>query len=541
MPDNNPFDLPDPSQALPLLHALHPSLPHLATCDASGHLQILDLDALTPLNHHSASLDHASGLTLAIGGPPSRPLVAWIDPSGTPHLWAYTAKEGLAASPCPLPTLARFRPEISGARFDALWLTSAGSRTWAVLSASPSGGLIANGRLILIRDPHPHDATTDPLGPCLLAEIDAACPLPTLVPTTLQLPLGFRRPRLRHHPNLFTPATRLRWTSPQTLSITWAGPDLLKPADLRIDRQSIRVDLSLDPPSTPATPLPSTLDFETIALDDHPDGPRWLSPQPNGATLHAQGHDRPLSFIPTSSLPDLTPLGHPRCALALSRLGLRWDGTEVTLDTLRADALSRLGDPDSSTRTGPVRPDTRVEGHSFTLLADSSRADRLLLLRPPSRPSPRVLPHPVLNLIPDHVRRRPLDRPRVDLLASAIDALEDYLAVWRRPGGVELWSLRAGDRLKAWPFPAAPGQADRRLILIGDDPDYLPELLILEAPAPPGDADRAVLVARVEFGDPHVQPLGHLLIPPTTRLDDLSPLDPDRRRWSLNDTHLTLK
>ncbi len=466
MPDNNPFDLPDPSQALPLLHALHPSLPHLATCDASGHLQILDLDALTPLNHHSASLDHASGLTLAIGGPPSRPLVAWIDPSGTPHLWAYTAKEGLAASPCPLPTL---------------------------------------------------------------------------VPTTLQLPLGFRRPRLRHHPNLFTPATRLRWTSPQTLSITWAGPDLLKPADLRIDRQIIRVDLSLDPPSTPATPLPSTLDFETIALDDHPDGPRWLSPQPNGATLHAQGHDRPLSFIPTSSLPDLTPLGHPRCALALSRLGLRWDGTEVTLDTLRADALSRLGDPDSSTRTGPVRPDTRVEGHSFTLLADSSRADRLLLLRPPSRPSPRVLPHPVLNLIPDHVRRRPLDRPRVDLLASAIDALEDYLAVWRRPGGVELWSLRAGDRLKAWPFPAAPGQADRRLILIGDDPDYLPELLILEAPAPPGDADRAVLVARVEFGDPHVQPLGHLLIPPTTRLDDLSPLDPDRRRWSLNDTHLTLK
>ena len=249
--------------------------------------------------------------------------------------------------------------------------------------------------------------------------------------------------------------------------------------------------------ATVARRIPHRADARSVRLDPrhplHPGDGEWLvSPTPEGIALFSLGapgraRSVALAAVDRELAQDLG--GHPDFASALHRLGLRWDGEEMYLDCLRGATHDLLAD---ASEVLVAEDDTRLARHP-------DQGDRVYWSRP-SDPVHWVLPHPTLARIPHPIRHLPAsDRPRVRMLGWALDERGGYLGMWRAAGdsaALELWSVRAHDRLKAWALHVPAGEA--RLVLRRPTPDHLPLLWALERHADD------VLVHLVEFGDRRV-------------------------------------
>lgn len=238
--------------------------------------------------------------------------------------------------------------------------------------------------------------------------------------------------------------------------------------------------------------LPKRVDARAIRLNpdraQHPGAGEWLaSPTPEGANL-VPLHGGPARKLPLRDIDEALARdmgGHPAHASALHHLGLRWDGEEIYLDCLRDGTRGIIGAPDL----------TLEAANGVVLHSSREQADRVFWRN--ADPVIWVLPHPALARVPHPVRHLPASaRPRVRMEAWGLDPEGVYLGLWRTLGThsqIELWSVRAHDRLKAWPFHPGPGGA--RVILRRPEPGHLPILWALQAVGPD------VVVAQVEFGD----------------------------------------
>lgn len=241
-------------------------------------------------------------------------------------------------------------------------------------------------------------------------------------------------------------------------------------------------------------PMPPTADIHCVRLPrEHPLHPGegvWLaSPRPEGAIVHRlDARDVPkkvgLEAIDLELAREIG--GHPRHANRLRRLGLRWDGEELYIDRLR-----------TATQHLAAEATLRLDAaHGVRLGTHETHADRVFWTAPDDDTT-WVLPHADLARVPAVLRNGPSDnRPEVRLEAWATDGEGEYLGLWRTAGDrsiLELWSLRAHDRLKPWLIGAPQGAC--RLILERPDPAYLPVLYALTA------SDGDVLIREVEFGD----------------------------------------
>jgi hypothetical protein len=263
--------------------------------------------------------------------------------------------------------------------------------------------------------------------------------------------------------------------------------------------------------------LPRRADPRSVRLrhahPQHPGGGEWIaSPTPEGIDLLPLGRPGrrrrvPLAEIDAALAHDLG--GHPQFAGALHRRGLRWDGEEIYLDCLRPGTEALADETDTIL--------TASDG--IQLSHTAGQGDRVYW-RQPGDPVTWVLPHPVLAQVPHPIRHMAARRrPRVTMCAWAIDEQGGYLGLWRAHGDratLELWSLRAHDRLKAWYHRPSGGPS--RLVLRRPTPDHLPLLWALEVRG--GD----IRVCLVEFGDREVGP-PTLLRGAAAQLGALVPVD----------------
>lgn len=568
--------IPTSWQELPARVALHPTLPHLLTIDAAGVVDVLDLKGEVPTSiarrsRTASPVDPAFGV--AIGGPEARPLAAWIDPEGV-WLWAYTAADGPAATPTCLSGLARFLGERQGRRdrFERVLLAGGRSgRWWLGLTVEGGGFLVSNGRLstlggprqqllalaadptghrvalltddgalTLIEDPQQDDPESDPLGPALLDQHHTACPIEATSPVCVELELP--------HAGTFGPAARLWWRPDMIAAVTLCDGLATAPDGWPLRHlHRCRLD-GLDPVELDEQPLPSDLDFMLQPLDDACS--RWLDPAPQSVIFWSADTNArelvPLERLVADGPPVLE--GHPALAAPLFKLGLRWDGAELYHDRLRPDLARAWGRRWTAPPlaepawTGPLdvqRAWTSPCG-DYLLLMEAAQADRLLLMPTASPAEARVLPHPQLLRVPREVLLATARRPPVVLRSLAFDAATPYLGMWRHPGGVELWSLRAADRLKAWPVPRWDRAFASRLVLRPGPPGYLPSLLMLAALSRT-DGSMEVEVGAVEFGERRVRVLGVAHLPATTDLNALVPSEHDEATWHLGERVVRFK
>lgn len=614
-----PADLIDAwcPEALPVAHGLHPVSPLLAVCSVDGELSVVDIARRARVAAATVSISEARGGTLVLGGGAARPLVAWVGAQGLPWLWAFTEAEsaGPASSPVCLDGVADFLPTLSQGRAHCrrLWLSAHG-RPWLVCGAETGGGLISNGRvathlegaeriigagaspdgrrlailredgtLAIIEDPTREASLTDALGPSLLVEGVTACPIATLRPERLRLPLGVARRALRGHDGAFPGVAEIHWVDDELLTVAYVGPGERERhgyGALRPRRQLLCVSVESEGSLCvlEQIPLPSSVDLGVQVLrSEHPlctvvegGAPQWcwLAPQPHGAMVGSVGRRRPVCFVePEALMAHAGSLrGHVAHLEGLRALGLRWDGREILLDRLRPDA-QRLGphrvEHDAvvgGLRTGLVEPIWVRSDEVQVLAADPEQADRVLHYRPPEVASPRVLVHPSLSRVPDEVRWRRSGRPPVRLLSVDVDEDGEYLAMWRAPGGVELWSLRVSDRLKAWTLWTARVSLGVRVMLDVAEPGYLPAMFILEAiglvvdeEGEQGGGHMRISVRALEFGDASPHWLGVMTVPVASGVDvegseavsrwlgGLRPTSSSGQEWSRSGDEATFK
>lgn len=262
------------------------------------------------------------------------------------------------------------------------------------------------------------------------------------------------------------------------------------------------------------------------------DGERVLrSPTSNGAWFLKEGTLEKLRFVGAEELRG----PHMRHTPVLRRLGLRWDGEELYLDRFSQDQMRFYqGAREEEWPSGPLQEPQEVldadKTHLLKLQDDD--ASRVLWWRIADKEGPWVLPHPSLARILGSMRHESTTRPRVALRAWGFDPEGDYLALWRNPGGVELWSLRAHDRLKAWAW-GGRGGGRARVLLRREETPYVPLLFVLETDG------EDVQVARVEFGDHGVRALG-VCRGCAGYIDDMEPVDPEGLVWEAENFRWTL-
>jgi len=198
--------------------------------------------------------------------------------------------------------------------------------------------------------------------------------------------------------------------------------------------------------------------------------------------------------------------------------GLRWDGVDPV------DGLSQR-------EWGELRGGewVVVDGKTVALHVIDGQADRVFLCAKAGG-VPKVLGHPISKLGSEEMRRRAVDRPGVDLMAASLNNDEQYLALWRRPKGVELWSVRAGDRLCAWPLSGAGGWP-RRIVHGEEDPAFLPTLFALEGVGPQEDPWVQIRVYRLEFGVTEAESIGCLEVPWNHGGEEIEPIGFEGTSW----------
>ncbi len=539
-----------PELELARVHALHPRVPHLATCDADGHLRVGALGDNAPLATAQIALGQGVGPVLAHGGSAQRPMLAWVGDDGLPWLWAYGQQEGLASAPTRLEHVERFVPRWSGGSgaVQGVWLSGHGRRSWVVFDIHPGGALLSNGRLSVHLDPprriigaaaspngdrvailgadgllqvfeDPQNdpcEQTDALGPALLLENVAACPAFTLRPAHIKLPIGGPKGFFSGHANAFWPVSHLQWVDAQRIAVHYQGPNQHKSASLEPEGRFFLLEVFDDAEIEllDERPLPGRVaPGGQIIESGHPlypktfEGMAWLVPDPRGALCISSQWGRQPAFIDAQTLSaahQSVRWGHPRALEALRSLGLRWDGQEILLDTLRPDIVKAFGG-EGARPSGPVEPVVVYDDGVQRLFIDPEHAERIVLFRPSDVPVGRILFHPVLSRLPDYARWRAKGGPTVRLVDFAIDAKGEILAMWRRPGGVEMWSLYVGDRLKAWRMPWRQDVVGRKLLLRDNEPGFLPTMVILEA-----KSGGKVSVSALDFGDRAPTALGEV-------------------------------